>query len=231
VPIVSPDGKQTVDISINHSVDNVGVNVSGGADSAILLYGIAKFLQENSPSTKITVVTCSNDFKHRWNGRKAANVINFVADKLNFTNFDIHYNYYRDTQDVKYFHEVEQRLFDENRIDMLASGITQKPLYGDTTVENIFGKTKELRNLFLEGRESPNQIIWTEDKRYWNPFANVDKKMIAYLYDYYNVRDSLFSITRSCEVEPIEKFNKEFENKPCGHCWWCMERKWAFGEF
>lgn len=229
--IISNDGKQKVNISINHAVDNVGVNVSGGADSAIMLYAIASFLKEHSPDTKISVLTCSNDFKHRWNGRKAANIINFVVDKLKFNNFDMHYTYYRDTQETKYFHDVEHKLFAEKRIDMLASGITQKPLYGDTTVKNIRGDVVELREIKLKGRESPDQIIWTQDKKYWHPFANVDKKMIAHLYDYYNVRDSLFPITRSCEAQPDGDFEASFENKPCGECWWCLERKWAFGEF
>jgi hypothetical protein len=62
--------------------------------------------------------------------------------------------------------------------------------------------------------------------------ANVDKKFISFLYTYFNVND-LFDLTRSCEAVPDLEFgfNPDFEKLPCGTCWWCLERKWAFGRF
>ena len=43
----------------------------------------------------------------------------------------------------------------------------------------------------------------------------------------------MLDLTRSCEStpEPNSKFSKDFEHIPCGKCWWCLERKWAFGKF
>lgn len=235
MPVVEiSDGTQSIEISIPNKMKKIGVNCSGGADSAILLFAVAKYVKEHMPESTISVVTCANDLKDRWNARKAADVINYVCEKLNFTQFDMHYAYYRDKQETEYFHEVEGKLFIDGRIEMLASGITQKPLEisGDTTIEDIDGKVVNLRDKYIVGRESPNEIIWTRDLRFWNPMANIDKKFVAYMYDYYGVKDELLPLTRSCEAKPDEHvFDPEFEKHPCGRCWWCLERKWAFGEY
>lgn len=226
--------EQSIEISIPKWITKVGVNCSGGADSAILLFAVAKYMKEHMPDATLSVVTCANALKDRWNARKAADVINYVCEKLEFTQFDMHYAYYRDRQETEYFHQIEKALFDDNRIETLVSGITQKPLErsGDTTIEDVDGKVVNLRDKIIVGRESPDEIIWTPNQRYWNPMANIDKKFVAYLYDYYGVRDELFPMTRSCEAKPDpEVFDPEFEKVACGRCWWCLERKWAFGEY
>jgi len=55
------------------------------------------------------------------------------------------------------------------------------------------------------------------------PFSNVDKKAIAELYEHYNLIDTLFPMTRSCEAET------NYFSKHCGKCWWCGEREYGFG--
>lgn len=58
------------------------------------------------------------------------------------------------------------------------------------------------------------------------PFADKDKKVVAELYNKYNLTDTLFALTRSCESF---EFDETF-SEHCGKCWWCKERKWAFGK-
>lgn len=232
--IISFEG-QSVDISIPPEAKKIGVNLSGGADSSIVFYAIVHYIKHNMPDdVSVSLLTCANDAKHRWNARKSANVIDFVIRTLEFDRIDMHYTYYRDIQHVTYFHDIEEKLFAEKRIDMIASGLTQMPLItGNTTVTDIHGKLVDLRDFPIAGRERPDNIIWTDDKKYWQPVSNVDKKMIAHMYDHYGVRDTLFPLTRSCEMPPkdVNIFEESFEHTPCGECWWCLERKWAFGEF
>ena len=219
----------TVEFKLPQYYKKIGVNCSGGADSAILLYAVCKYIKDENLDVTVNVITCSNDLKDRWNGRKAADVINFIVEELDFKNFDIHYVYYRDAQAVEYFHEVEGKLFQDGRIQAMVSGITQKPMTGDTTIENIEGKIVQLRDVVLPDRETPNMPIW--DGNYWNPMANIDKKFVAHMFDYFGVRDTLLPLTRSCEAKPLGRFDPDFEQTPCGKCWWCLERKWAFGEY
>ncbi len=44
---------------------------------------------------------------------------------------------------------------------------------------------------------------------------------IAELYEKYNLTSTLFPVTNSC-VAPVN-------GKHCSNCWFCNERKWAFG--
>jgi 7-cyano-7-deazaguanine synthase in queuosine biosynthesis len=55
------------------------------------------------------------------------------------------------------------------------------------------------------------------------PFFNMNKKNISAKYAELGLLDTLFPITKSCEDRSILKGH-------CGKCWWCLERKWAFGK-
>ena len=56
------------------------------------------------------------------------------------------------------------------------------------------------------------------------PFTNMNKKEIANMYRKENLHE-LYKLTISCEsrndIGPVH----------CDDCWWCMERKWAFGDY
>ena len=60
------------------------------------------------------------------------------------------------------------------------------------------------------------------DKRAYSPLINHNKKSVAKLYKALGVLDTLYPVTRSCETD-------EHPGSHCGKCWWCGERKWAFG--
>lgn len=221
---------QEVEFYIPEKYKKIAINCSGGADSSILLYMTIKFLIDNNRTdTKVCVLTCSNDLKGRWNSKNATKVIDFVIESTKTNFIDKHISYYRDLQKTEYFHEVEFDLFKNNKIDIILSGVTANPPV-DSMVTNIQNEVINLSHEALQERNSKLQPVWYEQQNgtWYNPFINVDKKMIAAIYDFYNVTDTLLPLTRSCES--IEE-DKEKYNEPCGTCWWCLERKWAFGKF
>lgn len=222
---------QSIDFDIPEKYKKIGVNCSGGADSSILLLMVIQYLIDNGiTDTTVSVSTCSNDKKGRWNGRKAADVIEYVINKTGFKNFDLHYTYYRDVQDQQYFHEVERKLFSDDRVDLFVSGITSNPPIG-ASVENAKGNIVVLSDEMLPERTGTDHELWYHNngQSFYTPFANVDKRFIASMYKQYDAMD-LFKKTRSCESIPNTGDDLvEFENSPCGNCWWCLERKWAFG--
>ena len=224
---------QQIDFDIPEHYKKIAVNCSGGADSSILLLMVVQFLIDNKrDDVTVSVTTCANDKKGRWNGRKAADVIDYVLRKTRFKNFDMHYTYYRDVQAESYFHEVEGKLFADNRIDLSISGLTCNPP-ADSFVLNKSGKTIRLGDEMLDKRTGTDHIVWRlyGDRSFYMPFVNVDKSFVASMYNKYNAQD-LFDSTRSCESIPNPGENiKLFESTPCGYCWWCLERKWAFGRF
>ena len=140
----SDDGTQSINFDIHEKYNKILVNCSGGADSAILLYMVVDYLMKNNrTNATVSVATCANDFKHRWNARKAADVINWTIAHTGFANFDMHYTYYRDRQNTEYFHETERKLFEDKRTEMIVNGITNNPIV-DTTVVDIDGTAVDL---------------------------------------------------------------------------------------
>lgn len=225
---------QEIDFKLDPAYKKIGINLSGGADSSILFYILCDYLKKNNlTDVSVSVMTCANDLKHRWNVRKAADVINYTIDRLDFNPVNMHYAYYRDQQEVNYFHEVERSLFDDGRVDMFVSGITANP-WTEANIEDSNGDIINLNETGLGERNTGNSkefVVNSEGFAYYTPFVNVDKRFVAAMYNHYGVTDSLLSLTRSCEAIPPGKFDPNFEHQPCGKCWWCLERKWAFGQF
>lgn len=230
---LSDEFGQEIEFALPSNLSKFAVNCSGGADSSILLYMVCDYLKQHGRTdATVSVLTCANHAKDRWNARKAADVINYISEELEFDQFDIHYAYYRDRQDVKYFHEFERKLFDDHRVEFIISGITANPIV-EAIVENSRGVMINLADEALPVRNAGGNTIYEETAwggKFYTPFSNVDKRFVASMYQQYGVED-LLDLTRSCESlpDPDRPFDPEFENTPCGNCWWCLERKWAFG--
>lgn len=242
----SKDKTQQVEFTIPTNYKKILINLSGGADSALLLYITIKYLKNNNmDDVEVNAMTCVNSAKNNWNARKAADVIHHVITRSEFENFNTHYAFYRDEQEAKYFDDFLDGLMYDGRYDLFMHGTTANPAE-DTYVETKYGKFINLRDKALPDRDKRNYDIhghfdW-EGKRFglMNPWFNVDKRFIADQYDVFNLRNDLLPLTRSCEFRPegpkqpfdrSKPFDKTFENEPCGKCWWCLERKWAFGYF
>ena len=56
------------------------------------------------------------------------------------------------------------------------------------------------------------------------PFTLVDKSFIAHFYHKYDLMD-LYKQTVSCTGDVTDK------KYPCRKCFWCHEKKWAFGSY
>ena len=62
----------------------------------------------------------------------------------------------------------------------------------------------------------------------YRPLAFMHKKFMAEEYKKHNLMEELFPLTASC-IGYAEKTN-HFSG-PCKVCWWCKEKKWAFGMY
>lgn len=230
--LTSKDG-QSINFEIPEKYKRLAINVSGGADSSLLLYLTIKYLEaKGRHDTEINILTCANDFKGRWNAKVATEIVNKIKKLTNTSLINLHYIYYRDRQEEKYFHEVESKLFADGRIDLILSGITCNPRE-DFFVTDKYDNQIDLRIDALPVRDFESQddqlyYIGDEGNNFYTPFKLVDKRWIADMYDKFAITDSVFPSTRSCEG--FARVTNNF-SEPCGECWWCLERKWAFGKF
>ena len=202
--------------------ESIGIMVSGGADSAILLY----YLMKNCLKNKIVIFTLGNTQRKLNNVVAATRVINRCVELTGNINIQHIVSYDKTQTDTNIFNAI-MMAHEMGLTSYHYSGVTQNPP-NDVVERFALGVTEEYRN--VERKAS----LYDLEYRFFTPFARSDKSVIKNLYDEFGVLDTLFPLTRSCEYNETNEFFKlrKIENPGighCGQCWWCEERKWAFG--
>lgn len=197
----------------------IGVSVSGGADSALLLY-----LLMSNHSNKIYVCTLAAENKFERNANRVPSILKYCSEKTGHTNYE-----HRITR-------VYEQTLDNVTADLkqlLADGVISKYYNGTTKnpppdVVAMFDSTDgPVDNRTPDGAR-PESLL---DGKINIPFANIDKRGIAEIYEQNNLWE-LFNLTSSCEwmddkMKHLPGIDPKVEQ--CGHCWWCEERQWGFG--
>ncbi len=202
---------QSIEFSIDKSVKHIAVILSSGTDSTIALITLIKYLQATSRTdTKISILSCASNKRQRVVARLNARV---VEEVIHLTNYNIHKycNYYHDCMDpLDFIRSLDNRVEQDQGIDLAITGITANPPPGETVVMDD-GSIYDLTIGAHSGRESRNQdtIVHGDNLTYYFPFINVDKRFIASLYSTLDV-DELFSSTRSCAAIPSDKYDRDF---------------------
>lgn len=204
------------------------VKCSGGADSSILLYMLAKYRHECNPTIKFTIATSVNEYKpyQYIHAKKVADYVNSIYPMGDYKHVQ------GTNRGREYYIEDQEKLvwpLMEDYIDKHYMGVTCNPPVDVMKENNMYFKYHNARVLNRD-LDSPdiapvgeNKI--SENNYKWNrPFARHDKRGVAEFYFRLGVLETLFPLTRSCEDE-VTDFSKH-----CGHCWFCLERKWGYGE-
>lgn len=205
---------------VNEALDSIvvcdepiGVLVSGGADSALLLY-----LLLSKYKSRVHIFSTSTgprriDIKH------CIDVVRKCSELTGNYNHRQHINYTEGYAGHALF-DTAYEFVEEERIRWLFTGITKNP---PLDVQAQWDAKQP--DIALEGR-GPDEIrdpFRHSAHRKIYPWTNLDKSDIAKLYQKYGLEDELFPLTRSC-------VNVDIHDRHCGECWWCNERKWAFGK-
>ena len=197
-------------------VKRVGIRISGGADSAILAYMLAVYKRDYKPNMSIHPITCINDRKP-YQEVFAKQVLAKITE-LTGVEFDEHFvenvdgGRYREDQGI-----FQESLYKAKKINIHFMGETLNPPIGVEVDWKFAGDGRDPTR-DEKGQTHVPIVIY-------KPFRNIDKKAIAELYQHYGVLDTLFPLTRSCEIHTFD-----FSNH-CGGCWFCLERKWGFGRY
>lgn len=228
------DKTLSVTIDIPNTYKSICVNMSGGADSTILFFIIAKYIKDNNLDTKLSVATQNEKNKNYFMGQSVRKIIELVIKELNFKNFDTHFLYYSDAQSLERSDNFIEKMLNGNIIDLFIGGTTLPPITDKPAIiEDRDGNKIDIvdaDNYKLTYNERLEKPVWNKNKTMYKPFVKVDKKFIADMYDLFGMRETLFPLTRSCVTLAGHRDYID-DNTHCGKCWWCYERKWAFGEF
>lgn len=199
-----------LDTNLNLHTGPIGISLSGGADSAILSYILMSNIKEH-----IIFLTLSNKEKNFKSAEYSTRIINKLVELTGKTNIS-HNIKYVDTQTrenlIGYLRSFK------NYVNVMYTATTSFP---KKNILNTF-KSKLPHDIITRRNPEIVKSFYSLDNFFYSPFYNLDKKQIFNLYSEYDLLKTIFPLTRSCE-SPI------ISDTHCGVCWWCEERKWAFG--
>ena len=204
-------------------VKAVGIWMSGGADSSLLSYCLAKLIKDHNLDIKLQPLSVRRGRPN--NPIYAGNVIDFIEEDLDVKLND-HIVYYPPKDDSHYmeieiFKEKDGEHFERDLFQVQYSGITCNPPADDPSIPINKERTRD------EDAERP-LLTLNGFRFYMNPFFCINKRGLRQIYDQLGLVDKLFPLTFSCEgsVEDTKTHTQH-----CGKCWWCQERYWAFGRY
>ena len=199
---------------------SVSIMVSGGADSAILLYYLMKHCTD-----KIHIYSQGSNLKYRRNAIIAPRVVEKCIELTGNINVVHHISYNEMANDSSMIDEP-QAVVNSGLVNIGYDGTTMNP------PNDIATKFVPEFEFDYTRNDSGNNELFYSDNDFYMPWANTDKQGIAKMYREEKLIDTLLPVTRSCEYDPTCDY---FDDTPdpqlghCGECWWCKEREWGFG--
>jgi 7-cyano-7-deazaguanine synthase in queuosine biosynthesis len=243
-------GNQAINLfPVEEVPEKVTISLSGGADSASLLYLVAKHF----PQVEVIPVTC-RDLNAPKDADAAVQIVAWI--KNHFPNSNIHdtqiFDFNDRTEDFVSFADVDKtikkypqftgmrrrqvsKIIQVDRINwnlmkqhpgaVRLDGMTRNPPTKEMKSNNFYDKAERRRDQELP--EVQEFRTYQQDKwlNIYQAYINVDKKFVAGVYKENGLIETLFPMTRSCvgTARQTDNFTRE-----CRQCFWCHERKWAF---
>ena len=200
----------------------VGIMVSGGLDSSLLLFML---LRKHKGKGKVHVFSSSLGQRGDTDIKHCLEVVKKCCELTRNYNVEHHITYAREIMGPVMFRLAEEYVND-GRIAFLYTGITKNPpteIQEKWTFENPNWMSAQAN--WVATKRDPNEVQdpfeHIEAKKIY-PWTNLHKQDIAELYKRNNLLETLFPLTKSCTDFTVGDTH-------CGDCWWCKEREWGFG--
>jgi len=237
-----------LDIAFNSSWKRVGVNLSGGADSALLTYFLCTIIEKHNLETKIDVITYQRCWETRpWQGYISKQVFQWFKDR--FPN--IIENRITTYIPPELEHGVIGPIIHGRSGDQIIVGSFNKFAAWENKHDAVFNATSKnpdatradrMTNRDKDADQGIPEDVWVYSGKVnavmAHPFRFVKKDWIVAQYHLYNITD-LYYNTRSCEGDieqheiikevcgSFKDYKPGMEIPECKQCWWCEERDWA----
>lgn len=198
-----------------YDVESIGLSLSGGTDSALAFYWLLKTLSERNQQTKVYVMHGYDTHRTVAKSYEVADrVYNWITSQFKLKVpplFTFAYN--KNKPGGKHEYHYPNVVYLQRKYNIV-----------DIIIGDTLGMPNEKRPVFENDPNDPSEEQVIEMSKQYPlrlPFANVNKKFIAAQYNKFNITE-LANLTVSCIGDNIT---------PCKQCWWCRERKWAFGTY
>lgn len=240
----------SLDIPLNPEWKNIGINLSGGADSACLLMLLCELIVKNNYDCKIHVLT----YIRGWSNKPWQEPISVqVYEKIK----SIYPNIIVDRHTCFIAPELEYssagKLIGNRSGDQIIGASYNGYMEHKLKLNSIYNATSarpkddqfdngvmDKDNYILSERYAPNPNlaglinIKKNGFVHCTPFRFIDKSWIIAQYFLFNKLDIL-KVTRSCESDvhththwpKLHNYTPDTVVPECGVCFWCLERNWA----
>lgn len=229
-------GKILLDVDKNNTV----VFLSGGLDSAVVLYLVAKEIKRTESMTNLIALTVrrKNPLDDPTLDRvdniiPAKRVIDYVEQntgvkvKEHYT-FQAEYYWLTGEQNGKtvssytFGQEVLQELIQRksNKDDesvIFYNGVTLNP-----PLDCVPASEETHRNNKASAFEDTVSVFTSNNNL--DVIRNADKRITIDLARQEDILEDLLEFTRTCEGNIIDTLEYTVD---CGKCWWCLEKQWA----
>ena len=225
-------------IHFNQDWKNIGISVSGGADSALLAFLVCSQIKK----TKVHILSHVRMWKTRpWQRYDSINVFNWLQRRFPNVEFIRHENFI--PPDLEYGNKGANIQDEYGNIRSGDQIVVRAHAEWIAITENLdawyAGKTKNPSDdKITKGmpdrnvtEEDPNELVKDfQGVTVCHPFLYTEKDWIISQYIKHDILD-LLNITRSCEGEfeglDYKTYTPGWPVPECGECFWCQERKWA----
>lgn len=237
-----------LDIMFDSKWKRIGVNLSGGADSAMLAVLLCKIISSHLLNTKIDIITYQRCWQTRpWQGYISIQVFNKIKEMYPNIIQNRHTTYIPPELE----HGVIGPIINGRSGDQIIVGSFNKFAAWEYNLDAVFNATSknpdDSREDRMKNRDKDAECgklhdVWVYadklDTVFAHPFKFVKKDWIVAQYHMHNILD-LYQTTRSCEgdiaynhaVSDVCKDFTEYSDGMhipiCNECWWCAERAWA----
>jgi hypothetical protein len=227
---------------------HIGINLSGGADSACLLMTLCKIITENNYSCEVHAITHIRCWNTRpWQAPISESVYNKFSHDYPLINFYRHTNFIPPELEWGVLGPITHDKDGRPRSgDQIAVGSFNQYMIATKNLDAVFNATSanpsgsdweggmKDREKSAEHGTLKDLIIVKDNVCICHPFRFVEKNWIVAQYHRQNKLD-LYKLTRSCEgdidhpkIKAADVDVNDVDTIPqCGDCWWCKERQWA----
>jgi 3'-phosphoadenosine 5'-phosphosulfate sulfotransferase (PAPS reductase)/FAD synthetase len=220
--------------SFNLSDGLIGIAVSGGLDSTTLLYAICKYITDLN--LNIQILPIHHVDKYLSNSLVPTQIILEEVmrkyPKIEILDLEVNFydggNYFEDSDIKRYnklnamnsFYEYLHKKY--TNLNIIITALTGLPSYEIVKKWKCGINHDRVQKLFPIYEYTENNIC------IYNPFAECNKKLISNIFYYLKLPEKYLTETWSCTFYSHQ--TKNF-TEPCGKCYHCWEKKWAFGQF
>jgi len=215
----------------NSNTNKIGIHISGGLDSALLFWMLCKFTNDLE-RYDLQIYPChARDINHQLRNTTimTKNIINIVSNQ--FPKVDIQkltmgaFCSHIDKRKVVWSKTPENKLRTNHGVDWIIDARNMN--FSEEEAIQFGIDINSPPWTLRDDKRDPHRILTgidtIEDPERISPFYNCNKITIRMLYEKYGLMDTIFPLTCSC-IETVKK-------SPCEECYWCIEKKAAFGVY